>query len=452
MRIFSDTGRAIAVTLGLSISGCIGNAGAPPVESHQDVRQSVAGKISHVVIIMQENRSFDNLFQGFPGADTQSFGYATDGKKIALKPIGLGANWDVGHNSVSYYAACDGQGSLPGTNCKMDGFNRESVTCGGSGEPPCPNPNPQYGYVPQSETKPYFSIAQQYVLADRMFPSDFDASSFVSHQYIIAAQANSTINYPATTWGCDGGPKDTVGTVTQDRSYGGRIQACFEYRTLGDELDSAGISWAYYTSSLEDGSGNLWNAYQAIKHIRYGPDWNNNVISPQTRFFQDVKNGKLPAVSWVMPTCPNSDHADCGATHGPHWVASLVNAVGNSKYWQSTAIFIMWDEYGGWYDHVAPPFADYDGLGIRVPLLVVSAYAKKSYVSHVQYEHGSLLKFVEDRFGLPRLSAADARATSPAGDCFDFSKPPRQFVPIPARLDAAYFQREPVDHRPPDNQ
>jgi phospholipase C len=452
MRSFSDNSRTLAVALVLSLSACIGSAGPPPVAGHQDLRQAASGKISHVVIIMQENRSFDNLFQGFPGADTQSYGYTTDGTKIALRPIGLGSNWDVGHNSISYYAACDGQGRLPGTSCKMDGFNRESVTCGGSGEPPCPNPNPQYGYVPLSETKPYFAIAQQYVLADRMFPSDFDASSFVSHQYIIAAQANSTINYPATTWGCDGGPKDTVGTVTQQRTYGGRIQACFESRTLGDELDSAGISWAYYTSSLEDGSGNLWNAYQAIKHIRYGPDWNDDVISPQTRFFQDVKSGMLPAVSWVMPTCPNSDHADCGATHGPHWVASLVNAIGRSKYWQSTAIFIMWDEYGGWYDHVAPPFADYDGLGSRVPLMVVSAYAKKSYVSHVQYEHGSILKFVEDQFGLPRLAAADTRANSPAGDCFDFSRPPRHFVPIPARFNAAYFEREPLDRRAPDSE
>ncbi len=452
MRHILGMGRTVALASALVLSACAQSGGSVPVGRLANVRQAASGKISHVVIIVQENRSFDNMFQGFPGADTQSYGYTTTGKKITLQPVSLGINWDVGHNSNAYYAACDGQGSLPGTDCKMDGFNREAKSCGSPTEPPCPNQYPQYAYVPHSETKPYFAMASQYVLADRMFPSNFDASSFVSHQYIIAAQANSAINYPATTWGCDGGPKDTVVTVTQLRGYGPRIQACFESETLGDELDSAGISWGYYTSSLTDGSGNLWDAYQAIKHIRYGPDWNNNVISPQTRFFNDVKTGKLPAVSWITPTCENSDHADCGATHGPHWVASLVNAVGQSKYWQSTAIFVMWDEHGGWYDHVPPPFADYDGLGMRVPLIVISAYAKQAYVSHVQYEHGSILKFVEDRFGLPRLAASDARATSPAADCFDFSQPPRQFNPIPTRFNAAYFEREPVDRRPPDNE
>ena len=96
--------------------------------------------------------------------------------------------------------------------------------------------------------------------------------------------------------------------------------------------------------------------------------------------------------------------------------------------------------------------ADYDGLGVRVPLLVISAYAKQGYVSHVRYEHGSILKFVEDQFGLARLAASDARANSPQSDCFDFSKPPRGFVAIPSRLRAADFEREPLDPRPPDDE
>ncbi len=421
----------------------------PPAASARVLPKGLS-QISHVVIVLQENRSFDNLFQGFPGADVQSYGYTSNGKKIDLQPVSLAAPWDLGHNSVSYFAACDGQGSFPGTDCKMDGFNREVKTCGSRGEPPCPYQYPQYGYVPHSETKPYFAMASQYVLADRTFTSNFDASSYVSHQYIIAGQAASTVNYPATTWGCDGGPKDTVPTVTQTRGYGPRLQACFDYRTLGDELDAAGVSWGYYTSSLEDGSGNLWNAYQAVKHIRYGADWTNDVISPQTRFFDDVKNGKMRAVSWIMPTCRTSDHASCDSISGPHWVASLVNAVGKSKYWNSTAIFIMWDDYGGWYDHVPPPLTDYDGLGIRVPLMVVSAYAKQGYVSHTQYEHGSLLRFIEDRFSLARLGATDVRANSPADDCFNFSAPPRAFTPIPARLGAADFERFPPDPRPVD--
>jgi phospholipase C len=112
----------------------------------------------------------------------------------------------------------------------------------------------------------------------------------------------------------------------------------------------------------------------------------------------------------------------------------------------------MWDDYGGWYDHVPPPLEDYDGLGIRIPLLIVSPYAKKNYVSHVQYEHGSILRFVEDQFGLPRLTASDTRANSPEADAFDFTKPPRRFVPIPSPLNQSYFLHEAVDRRVPDSQ
>jgi phospholipase C len=399
---------------------------------------------------MQENRSLDNLFQGFPGADVQSYGYTSKGAKVTLQPVPLGINWDIDHRSVAYYEACDGQGSIPGTKCKMDGFDKEAVTCGVN--PPCPNANPQYSYVQASDTKPYVSLARQYVLGDKTFTSNFDASSFVSHQYIIAAQADKTIDYPTLgVWGCDGGPQDTIWTITQQRALDTKIQTCFDYQTLGDELDAKGISWRYYTSKIDYAQGGIWSAYQAVKHIRYGSDWKSDVKTPQTDFFKDVTNGSLPAVSWVTPTCKNSDHAQCDTNHGPLWVASLVNAIGKSPYWNSTAIFIMWDDYGGWYDHVKPPFVDYDGLGIRVPLIVVSPYAKQGYVSHVQYEHGSILKFVEDIFGLARLSASDKRANSPAGDCFNFAQKPRAFVAIPTRMNAVDFEREPIDTRPVDS-
>ncbi len=456
MRSILAGGRAfILVTSTLWMSSCGAGSNEPPV---RDVLARplthAGGKIAHVVIIIQENRSVDDLFQGFPGADTQSFGYTSAGKRVSLAPIGLEAQWDIQHSSQEYFESCDGQGTYPGTNCKMDGFDKEFVSCGRPiGGPRCPNANPQYGYVPKNETKPYFAMAAQYVLADEMFASNFDGSSFVSHQYAIAGQASSSVDFPSSpTWGCDGGPKDTIGTLTQQRTYGSKIQACFENQTLGDELDAAGVSWHYYTSSLASGQGSMWSAYQAIKHIRYGHDWKANVISPQTRFFKDVARGALPAVSWITPTCSNSDHSGCGSKRGPDWVASLVNAVGNSPYWDSTAIFVFWDDYGGWYDHVPPPFADYDGLGIRVPLLVISPYAKKGYVSHVAYEHGSLLKFVEDQFGLPRLAAADVRANSPEKDCFNFSARPRPFVPIPSALRPADFENEPLDGRQPDDE
>jgi phospholipase C len=154
----------------------------------------------------------------------------------------------------------------------------------------------------------------------------------------------------------------------------------------------------------------------------------------------------------VTSGCYDSDHSSCTSTHGPDWVASIVNAVGSSPFWDSTAIFVMWDEWGGWYDHVVPPYADYDGLGFRVPLLVISPYAKRGYVSHVQYEHGSILRFVEDRFGLARLAASNGRANSPAQDCFDFGRRPRAFKPFVTSHTPTDRARTPFDPGVPDEE
>jgi phospholipase C len=437
----------------------------------QEIDDAKGHKIQHVVIIVQENRSFNNLFYGYPGAKTAKFGLDSKGNKIVLKPITLATSWDLAHNSIGYLQACNGKGKIPGTHCRMNGFAKEAVTCGIGSQPRCPILHPQYAYVPHQETKPYFDIANQYVLADEMFASNFDASSFVSHQYIIAAQASSTLNYPDSYWGCEGGKLDKIWRVNQTRGYAPQIPVCFDNKTLGDELDDARLPWAFYSSPIQKGldrevgdtglyayappdaykeSNGIWSAYQAIRHIFYGKDWKEDVITPQTRFFDDVAHGQLRAVTWITPTCANSDHAGCNSDTGPAWVASLVNAVGESKFWNSTVIFIFWDDYGGWYDPKPPTFVDYDGLGMRVPMLVVSPYTKKGYISHIHYEHGSILKFIEDRFGLPRLSASDKRANSPDPDCFDFSQPPRKFVPIHAPHDATYFKNQPVDLRPPD--
>jgi phospholipase C len=376
------------------------------------------------------------------------FGYDSNGKKIALKPIGFSTAWDIDHSSTSFFEACNGTGSFPGTDCRMNGFNLEYVSCGAGG-PKCPNQHPQYAYVPHDETKPYFAMAKEYVLSDEMYASNFDASSFISHQYIISAQAESAVNYPAGLFACANGSGNYISMVTQERQIKGREVACWDPTTLGDELDQAGISWAYYTSHVF-GDGDIWSAYQAIKHIYYGPDWNKDVIVPQTQFFDDVSKRKLRAVSWITPTCENSDHAGCNSSTGPQWVASLVNAIGESPYWKDTAIFIFWDDYGGWYDPEPPALADYDGLGMRIPMLIVSAYAKRGHVSHVHYEHGSILKFVEDLFGLGRLAASDTRAKSPEKDAFDFQAPPRPFKKIPTVLGKEYFMQQPLDLRIPD--
>jgi phospholipase C len=378
------------------------------------------GKIKHVVIIMQENRSFDDLFQGYPGANTQSYGYDSRNDKVTLAPIPLEAPYDLNHDFDSFITDCNGTGSIPGTNCKNNGFNNEYTGCGRS----CVDP--QYGYVPASETTTYFDMAGQYVLADNMYTSQAD-DSFISHQYIISAQANSSVEFPRGSWGCGGGPSNTITILNSNRTFGNQQPMCWDVTTLGDELDTAGLPWRFYATNVNgyDGSG-LWSAYQNIHHIYYGKDW-ANVVNPQSKIITDVANGSLAAVTWVTPTFANSDHSGFGSNTGPQWVASVVNAIGKSKYWKSTAIFVFWDEWGGWYDHVPPVYEDYDGLGFRVPLLIISPYAKQNYVSHVQYEHGSMLRFAEDEFGLPQMSASDTRANSPAADAFDFTQKPRPF-------------------------
>lgn len=445
------TPTVVAAAMAVALSGCsLGPRSAAVPLAPGDGGSSVlhalaasgAGKIEHVVYVVQENRSFDNLFQGYPGADTVPSGKDSHGDTIALTPVSLATSYDIDHSATAMIAACDGTGKLPGTKCRMDGFDLESAFFG-------PGKHPQYVYAPHAETRPYFAMAHEWVLSDRTFASQLD-ESFVAHQYVIAAQAQSSVNIPNSYWGCPGGPGDVVATLTQQRAYGNAQQACFDYQTLGDELDNSGLTWRFYTSKYTKPISGYWSGYQAIRHIYEGPDWKADVITPQTKFLKDVAAGNLAKFSWITPQCADSDHIACGGGHGPSWVASVVNAVGQSKFWNTTAIFVQWDDWGGLYDHVPPPHKDYDGLGFRVPLLVISPYAKKNYVSHVQYETASVLRFAEDLYGLPHLAAADRRATSPAADCFDFTQPPRRFVPIKAPEAPEFFVRQPNDDRIPD--
>ena len=409
----------------------------------QSLDGSGSGKIRHVVYVVQENRSFNDMFEGYPGADTVSSGKDSSGGTIALQPISLKTTYEIDHSADAMFAACNGTGKLPGTKCRMDGFNNEQEYEGPE--------NGQYAYVPHVESKPYFDMAHEFVLADKMFASQLD-ESFVAHQYIIAAQAKSSVDVPDFYWGCGGGKTDSVPTITTDRTYGNSQRPCFNYATLGDEFDKAGLEWRFYTSTYTAPFSGLWSGYQAVKHIFDGPDWKKNVITPQKKFLRDVKAGKLASFTWITPECAESDHEQCGGGFGPSWVSAIVNTVGKSKFWDSTVIFVQWDDWGGFYDHVPPPYKGYDGLGFRVPLIVISPYAKQNYISHVQYETASVLRYAEDLFGLGQLSAADARATSPAADCLDFSQAPRKFVPIKAPKDEAFFLNQPLDDRIPDEQ
>jgi phospholipase C len=159
----------------------------------------------------------------------------------------------------------------------------------------------------------------------------------------------------------------------------------------------------------------------------------------------DIATGQLPQVTWVIPDGRASDHALQNDGSGPSWVASIVNAIGSSSYWSTTAILITWDDWGGWYDHVAPKILNSYEYGFRVPLIVISPYVKKGYVSHITHDFGSLLHFTEVTFRLPTLGYADSLADD-LSDCFDFGQTPTSFQPFVAKFDASYFL---LDTRPP---
>jgi phospholipase C len=436
----------LAAALALTACNSRSSSALPSLSSIPNLGTG-AGKIDHIVYIVQENRSFNNLFQGYPGAYTVPSGKDSHGKTIALRPYPLsGSPYDIDHSAAAMFAACHGTGKLPGTDCRMDGFNKEMGFN-------WPFKDPQYVYVPHSDSKPYFDMAHEWVVADHMFQSQLD-ESFVGHQYVIAAQAQSSVDLPFGLWGCPGGASDEVATLTPERTYGSYQQPCFDYQTLGDELDKAKLSWRFYTSQYgnSSGGGSYWSSYQAIRHIYNGPDWKKDIITPQKNFLTDVKAGKLANFTWITPLCSDSDHVNCGGGYGPSWVSAIVNAVGKSKFWNTTAIFVQWDDWGGLYDPVKPPYKGFDSLGFRVPLLVISPYAKKDHVSHVQYETASVLRFAEDLWGLDQLASADKRATSPAADCFDFTQRPRAFIPIKAPKYPSFFLQQKNDYRAPDSQ
>lgn len=430
---------AASVAVVLVLGACSASGGLSNLREGTDSRslpppakRNTASPIQHVVFIIQENRSFNNLFMGYPGAKTQRYGYDTTGAKIVLRSQGLAQDWDIEHFSQAFFAACDSQKSLPGTHCKMDGWNNEGA---GIGSPT----NYAYAYVPRIETKPYWDIAKQYVLADKMFASNLDGS-FIAHQYDVAAYASRAVDSPESAWGCEGGPSDTIQRLTAKRTYASSILACFDNPTIGSEADAAGVSWHFYAGSV-NGDGGVWSSYQADSPIYNGPDWTTDVINPPSQFLTDIAAGTLANVTWITPTYENSDHPDVDSSTGPAWVASLVDAIGTSKFWDSTAIFIMWDDWGGWFDPVKPVFEDYDGLGFRVPLLMISPYAKQGYVTEVQYETSSVLRYIEDNFGLPPLAKSDERADDPATDAFDYNQRPRTFRKFRGSKPNAYWIR-----------
>jgi phospholipase C len=384
-----------------------------------------SAKIQHVVIILQENRTVDNLFNGFPGADTVTSGMS-NGQSVALQPVTLEQGDGLDNSHTGWVKDWD--------NGAMDGFAHPA--------PGYPDPSLAYSYVPQSETIPYWTLAKAYTFGDRMFQPN-SGPSFPSHQYLVAGQsADADENPVGTPWGCDAPQTVTVSLLGPNGSDLPGPYPCFTYRTIADNLDAQHISWRYYQPAEDPSSpynGFDFAAFEANKQIREGPDWSTDVISPDSQILTDIKNGFLAQVTWAVPDFSYADHPGTGATNeGPDWVADIVNAIGASPFWNSTAIFITWDDYGGWYDHVVPPQVDAMGLGFRVPLIVVSPYAKKGYVSTTTHDFGSLLRYIEDVFNLPGLGTRDS-TTDDFSDCFDYTQTPQPYTQIPVTFTPSYF-------------
>jgi phospholipase C len=374
-----------------------------------------ATPIQHVVVIMQENRSFDHLFNGFPGADTVKTGM-NKGVSVPLTVTPLGNDQDVDHSHTGWWQQWN--------NGKMDGFANNGTML-------------PYTIIDPKETVPYWTLARSYTLGDRMFQSN-TGPSFVAHQYMIAGQSGKASENPdSNVWGCDAKPSTRVPLVGPNGTDRPGVYPCFDYKTMADLLDASHITWRYYAPGAHDDIFFTLSAYQAIRHIRFGADWHEDVTSPETSFLTDIAAGKLAQVTWIVPAWNNSDHPGAPA-QGPDWVATLVNAIGHSKYWNNTTIFIAWDDWGGFYDHVPPPQTDDMGLGFRVPVLVVGPYAKRGYVSHVNHESSGFLRYMEEVFNLPSLGTRDTNADD-FRDCFDYTRHPAPFTPIPTKLTPDFF-------------
>ena len=365
-------------------------------------------KIKHVVFIIKENRTFDNYFGTFLGADGATAGTISTGETVTLGRTPDRTPHDIGHSFQNAVTAING-GQM----------NQFDLIPGG-------NVNGQllaYTQLTEDDIPNYFAYARSFVLADAMF-SSLTGPSFPNHLYTVGAQSGGAINNPARSggkWGCDADDGADVQVLNDDGSVS-RQYPCFDFTTLADSLEAIGKSWKYYAPP-QGQPGYIWSALDAIAHIRLTDLWTQHVV-PDTQFEEDARSGNLPAVSWLV-TGAASEHPPDSSCVGENWTVRQVNAIMEGPLWKSTAIFITWDDFGGFYDHVPPPTVDNFGFGPRVPLLIISPYAKPGFISHTVYEFSSLLKFVEARYRLAPLTARDREANDLL-DSFDFHQRPHK--------------------------
>jgi phospholipase C len=419
-------------------------------------------KIQHVVMIMQENRSFDSYFGTFPGADgipmqnglpLLCVNDPATGQCVA--PYHDSADLNRGGPHGESNASADINGG------KMDGFIAQAEgapkNCKDPNAPNCGKTGQTdvMGYHDAREIPNYWNYAQQFVLQDHMFEPNA-SWSLPAHLFMVSAWS-ATCSVPDDPASCVNEPQNPGGTKAQ------RGTADYAWTDLTYLLHKANVSWGYYISAgtepdCEDDqigcnpatqnakTPSIWNPLPNFDTVQQDGQLGN--INGVTDFYASAKDGTLPAVSWVIPNGTVSEHPPALVSTGEGYVTSLVNAVMQGPDWNSTAIFLSWDDWGGFYDHVVPPTVDQNGYGLRVPGIVISPYAKQGYIDHQVLSFDAYLKFIEDDFlASQRLDPTtdgrpdprpDVRENVPVlGDLandFDFSQTPRPPVllaPVP---------------------
>jgi phospholipase C len=391
-----------------------------PQEQPPEIEVLAREKIKHVVFIIKENRSFDNYFGRYPGADGATQGRTSDGRVVDLSVATDVLEPDLGH---SFF---DGLKGINGG--RMDGFDRvtNGETLNG------------YSAFTRKGIPNYWAYADNFVLADQTFSSMY-GPTFPQHLYTIGAQAGRVIGNKEGGVGQIGYCDDPDETVLRFRklakkerkevmnaeeaveleligSFWEYVHPCFGFKVLPDLLNEAGITWRYHA---DDDS--WFNAMLAIEHIRNSKYWGPNV-APQDRFIPDIQNERLQEVTWAIPPSGLNEHpGGPSVCLGENWTVEVVNEIMRSKYWKNTAIFITWDDFGGFYDHVPPPHFDIMGLGPRVPMLIISPWTKPGYIDSTVYEFSSVVKFIESLYGLDCLTARDCRAHNMM-NAFDFTQ------------------------------
>jgi phospholipase C len=435
-----------SLAIAIVLSACTGS-GTPTTSEDRttDPRTTISRNtpIEHVVFLIKENRTFDHYFGTYPGADGANEGGTLrctsqgcePGQTVPLKPAPDTQPHDITHGFASGLYAINGG--------RMNGFN---IIGGG---------RDLTGYAQHSRVSipNYWAYADRFVLADRFFTSMY-GPTFPEHLFTVAAQSfdivdnpneedagncDNTIHVPrfsadlteediATIINLEDGITDEIPEqLERIQRYWEQTLSCFDIEVLPDQLEEAGISWRYYANP-----NMFMNGLQAVRHVRFGPMW-RKVVSPD-EFIPDVRAGKLPEVSWLVPPEEFSEHPDnghgTGVCEGENWTVRQVNALMRSPAWKATAIVIVWDDFGGFFDHVPPPHVDHMGLGPRTPALIISPYARQGEnpdggsIDSTAYEFSSVLAFIERLHGLDPMTERDEQA-DPLSGAFDFAREPR---------------------------